>query len=317
MDYRRLGRSGLSVSALGLGCNNLGGRLDRDGTQAVVDAALDAGITLFDTADIYGSPHGASEEELGNALGARRDEVVLATKFGMDMEGVNGDDHGARGSRRYIVRAVEASLRRLGTDHIDLLQMHEPDPATPVEETLSALDDLVHAGKVRYLGSSNFAAWQVAEAEWVARVDGLTRFLSAQNRYSLLHRAVEAELVPACEQYGIGLIPFFPLESGLLTGKYRRGADAPPGSRLGRERFARILRDAPWDAIESLQAFAVERDITLLDVAVSGLLGQPAVSSVIVGAMDPEQVRANVTAAAWEPTIEDLAILDSITEAQS
>jgi aryl-alcohol dehydrogenase-like predicted oxidoreductase len=314
MQHSRLGRSGLTVSVIGLGCNNFGGRLERGGTQAVVDAALDAGVTLFDTADIYGSPHGASEEELGKALGARRDEVVLATKFGMDMEGANGNDFGARGSRRYIVTAVEASLRRLGTGHIDLLQMHEPDPVTPIEETLAALDDLIQAGKVRYVGSSNFAAWQVVEAEWVSRVDGVTRFISAQNRYSLIERSVEAELVPACEQYGVGLIPYFPLESGLLTGKYRRGVEAPAGTRLGRERFARVLPEAPWDAIEALQAFAVERGITMLDVALGGLLAQPAVSCVIVGAMEPEQVRANVTASAWEPTVEDLAQLDSITE---
>jgi aryl-alcohol dehydrogenase-like predicted oxidoreductase len=314
MHYRRLGRSGLTVSVIGLGCNNLGGRLEREGTQAVVDAAVEAGITLFDTADIYGMPHGASEDELGKTLRSRRDDVVIATKFGMDMEGSNGPDFGARGSRRYLVRAVEASLRRLRTDRIDLLQMHEPDPMTPIEETLAALDDLVRAGKVRYVGSSNFAAWQVVEAEWVARVDGVTRFVSAQNRYSLLARSAEVELVPACEQYGIGLIPFFPLESGLLSGKYHRGQEAPPGARLSRERYQRILRDAPWDLIEQLEKYAAERDLTLLDVAIGGLVAQPGVASVIVGAMTAAQVKANVAAAMWEPTQADLALLDELTE---
>jgi aryl-alcohol dehydrogenase-like predicted oxidoreductase len=313
MRYRRLGRSGLTVSVVGLGCNNLGGRLEREGTHGVVDAAVDAGITLFDTADIYGMPHGASEEELGKALRSRRDAVVVATKFGMDMEGANGPDFGARGSRRYVVRAVEASLRRLRTDHIDLLQMHEPDPVTPIEETLAALDDLVRAGKIRYVGSSNFAAWQVVEAEWVSRVDGVTRFISAQNRYSLLERSAEAELIPACEQYGIGLIPYFPLESGLLSGKYRRGQEAPRGSRLSRERYQRILSDAPWDTIEALTAYAADRDATILDVAKGGLISQPGVASVIVGAMSGVQVKANVAAAAWEPTAADLAELDELT----
>jgi aryl-alcohol dehydrogenase-like predicted oxidoreductase len=202
----------------------------------------------------------------------------------------------------------------LRTDHIDLLQMHEPDPVTPIEETLAALDDLVRAGKVRYVGSSNFAAWQVVEAEWVSRVDGVTRFISAQNRYSLLERSAEAELVPACEQYGIGLVPYFPLESGLLSGKYSRGHEAPRGSRLSRERYQRILRDAPWDTIERMTAYAADRDVTILDVAIGGLMAQPGVASVIVGAMNGTQVKANVAAASWEPTAADLAELDELTE---
>ena len=313
MHYRRLGHSGLTVSVVGLGCNNLGGRLDRAATAGVVGAALDCGITLFDTADIYGVPHGASEEELGKALRAHRDEVVLATKFGMDMEGANGPDFGARGARRYVLRAVEASLRRLRTDHVDLLQMHEPDPATPIEETLGALDDLVHDGKVRYVGSSNFAAWQVVEAEWVSRVDGVTRFVSAQNRYSLLERGIEAELVPACEEYGIGIIPFYPLESGLLSGKYRRGEEPPQGSRLARDRFVGRLAEAPWDVIEALRDFADKRGLGLIDVAIGGLVAQPGVASAIVGAMTPEQVRANARAAEWEPDPSDLATLDELT----
>ncbi|MBQ1070395.1 aldo/keto reductase, partial [Micromonospora sp. D75] len=202
MTYRRLGDSGLVVSVVGIGCNNFGRKLDLDGTRAVVDAALDAGINFFDTADIYGEPQGASEELLGQALKGRRDDVVVATKFGMDMHGANGPDHDARGARRYIARAVEASLRRLGTDHIDLYQMHEPDPGTPIDETLAALDDLVTAGKVRYLGNSNFAGWQIADADWTASSQGRTRFISAQNHYSLVERGVEAEVIPACERFG-------------------------------------------------------------------------------------------------------------------
>ncbi|GID95530.1 aldo/keto reductase [Amorphoplanes digitatis] len=312
MSFRRLGTSGLVVSVVGIGCNNFGRKLDVDGTRAVVDAAFDAGITLFDTADIYGTPHGASEECLGAALKGRRDEIVLATKFGMDMEGLNGADRGARGSRGYIVRAVEASLRRLGTDYIDLYQMHEPDAATPIEETLSALDDLVRSGKVRYLGNSNFAGWQIADADWTARTAGHTPFISAQNQYSLLHREVEDEVVPACERFGLGLLPFFPLDSGLLSGKYSRGQAPPAGTRLAQERYQRWLDGADWDTIEALTAFGQERGHGLLDVAIAGLLAQPAVASVIAGATTPEQVRANAEAGAWRLTSADAVALDQI-----
>ncbi|MEV7227535.1 aldo/keto reductase [Polymorphospora sp. NPDC051019] len=312
MRYRRLGDSGLVVSVVGIGCNNFGRKLDAAGTKAVVDAAIDAGINLFDTADIYGNPHGASEEQLGAALRGRRDEVVVATKFGMNMEGANGADRGARGARRYIVRAVEASLRRLGTDHIDLYQMHEPDPATPIEETLSALDDLVRAGKVRYLGNSNFAGWQIADAEWTARTRNLTRFVSAQNHYSLIERDAETEVVPACERFGLGLLPFFPLASGLLSGKYRRGESAPQGTRLAEDRWAKRLAAAPWDLIESLEKFAAERGRNLLDVAIGGLAARPAVTSVIAGATTPDQVRANARAGAWEPSAEDREALATL-----
>ena len=312
MTYRRLGTSGLVVSVVGIGCNNFGRKLDVDGTRAVVDAAFDAGITLFDTADIYGDPHGSSEECLGQALKGRRDQVVLATKFGMDMEGLNGADHGARGSRSYIVRAVEASLRRLGTDYVDLYQIHTPDPATPIDETLSALDDLVRSGKVRYLGNSNFAGWQIADADWTARTAGHTPFISAQNQYSLLHREVEDEVVPACEQFGLGLLPFFPLDSGLLTGKYQRDTTPPEGTRLAQERYQRWLDGADWDTIEALTGFGQERGHSLLDVAIAGLAVQPAVSSVIAGATTPEQVRANAAAGQWRLTAEDVAALDRI-----
>ncbi len=312
MRYRRLGDSGLAVSVIGLGCNNFGRRVDQEGTRAVVHAALDHGINLFDTADIYGDPHGESERMLGAALAGRRDDVVIATKFGMDMAGMNGPDLGARGSRRYVARAVEASLRRLGTDYIDLYQIHQPDPATPIAETLAALDDLVRAGKVRYLGNSNFAGWQIADAAWTARAGHLTPFVSAQNEYSLIKRGVETEVVPACERFGLGLLPFFPLASGLLTGKYRRGEAAPGGTRLSEARMAARLEQAPWDTIEALAAFAEKRGLSLLDVAIGGLAAKPAVTSVIAGATRPEQVAANVAAGAWVPTAEDLAELDAI-----
>jgi aryl-alcohol dehydrogenase-like predicted oxidoreductase len=312
MEFRRLGASGLVVSVVGLGTNNLGMKLDEQQSREVVDAALEAGITLFDTSDSYG----ASEQRLGVLLEGRRDDVVLATKFGSDTRArgnSNGEDWGARGSRRYIRRAVEASLRRLRTDWIDLYQLHRPDPATPIEETLSALDDLVHEGKVRYLGSSNFAGWQVADAEWIARTRGYERFVSAQNEYSWLERDIEDDLVPALEQYEIGLLPFFPLASGLLTGKYRRGEAPPTGSRIqawGRES---VLTDATFDVIEGLEAFAAARSVTLLDVAIGGLAAQPAVASVIAGATSAAQVVANVAAGDWQPSLDDLAELDELT----
>ena len=311
MEYRQLGDSGLTVSVVGLGCNNFGGRIDADQAAAVVNAAVDAGITLFDTADVYGGDRGSSEEILGHALGKRRDEVVIATKFGGDMKGENGPDWGVRGSRRYIRRAVESSLRKLGTDWIDLYQLHVPDPVTPIEETLAALSELVAEGKVRYIGSSQFAGWQVVDADWAARTSGTEHFISAQNRYNLLEREAEDELIPACEHLGIGILPFFPLAAGLLTGKYKRGAEAPEGTRLAKqpERLAR----ADFDKIEALETFAAERDLTLLDVAIGGLAAQPAVASVIAGATRPEQIEQNIAAGLWDPTAEDLAALDDLT----
>jgi aryl-alcohol dehydrogenase-like predicted oxidoreductase len=309
MTHRQLGDSGLTVSAVGLGCNNFGRRIDEEATSAVVRAAIDAGITLFDTADSYG--HGASEELLGRALGAERENVVVATKFGNDMQGANGPDWGVRGSRRYIRRAVEASLRRLGTDWIDLYQYHRPDLVTPMEETLAALTELVQEGKVRYLGSSNLTGWQVVDADWVARSEGFERFVSAQNEYSLLERGAEDELVPACEHVGVGLLPYFPLASGLLTGKYRRGGAAPAGTRLHSR--AEVLETADWDTIEDLESYAAERGLRVIDVAIGGLAAQPAVASVIAGATSPEQIQDNVRAGLWEPTAEDLVELDEIT----
>ncbi|MGW6199398.1 aldo/keto reductase [Kribbella sp. NPDC055110] len=299
------------MSVVGLGCNNFGRRLDAGRTDAVVNAAVDAGITLFDTADVYGGEHGFSEELLGKALGDRRDEVVIATKFGGDMHGENGPDWGVRGSRRYVRKAVESSLQRLGTDWIDLYQLHVPDPVTPIEETLAALTELVAEGKVRYVGSSQFAAWQVVDADWTARSNGLEHFISAQNRYSLLEREVEDELAPACEHIGVGILPFFPLSSGLLTGKYKRDADAPEGSRLATQ--PERLTHADFDKIEALETFAAERELTLIDVAIGGLAAQPAVASVIAGATTPEQITQNVTAGRWAPTPADLAALDELT----
>jgi len=312
MAYRPLGNSGLMVSAVGIGCNAFGRRVDQKGVSAIVDAAFEVGITLLDTADIYGPKPGTSEELLGRALKGRRDDFVVATKFGMNMHGTLGADHGVRGSRRYVRRAVEASLRRLQTDHIDLYQYHVPDGVTPIEETLEALTDLVREGKVRYLGCSNFAGWQVADAAWTARTSGLTPFVSVQNRYSLLDRTVETEVTPASLEFGLGILPFFPLEYGLLTGKYSRGAAAPKGPRADVDP-APWLASADWDRIEAVEAYAEKRDLSMLDVAVSGLAHQSAVASVISGVTKAEQVRANAAALRWTPSVEDLTELDEIT----
>jgi aryl-alcohol dehydrogenase-like predicted oxidoreductase len=312
MDYRRLGRSGLTVSVVGLGTNNFGMKLDDADCAEVLNAALDQGVTLIDTADSYGQ----SEARLGVLLKGRRDDVVLATKFGSDVTRLgldNGADWGARGSRRYIKRAVEASLTRLQTDWIDLYQLHRPDPETPIEETLSALDDLVREGKVRYVGHSNFSGFETAHAEWTARTRGTERFISAQNEYSLLKTGVEKELVPALEQYGLGMLPYFPLASGLLTGKYKRGEAVPGGSRLDAWGMAGVMTDRTMDKVEALTAFGAERGHTLLDVAMSGLAARPTVASVIAGATTAEQVAQNVAAGSWTLSAEDLAALAALT----
>ena len=308
MITRRLGNSGLSVSLAGLGCNMLGATVPSAEVPALIGAALDAGITFFDTADVYGNPAGASEELLGAALGSRRADVVVATKFGMDMGGANGPDWDARGSRRYVVRAVEASLRRLGTDWIDLYQLHAPDPATPVQETLSALDDLVRQGKVRYVGLSNVAGWQLADAVWTAYQGGLAPVVSVQNRWSLLARGVEGEVVPAAEHYGVGLLPYTPLASGLLTGKYRRGEPAPAGTRL--TLIPERLAAADFDRIDALTALAAGWGIPVSTLALGWLAAQPAVGSVISGARTPDQLRANVAALEWRPDAAQLAAID-------
>ncbi|HEX3589337.1 MAG TPA: aldo/keto reductase [Pseudonocardiaceae bacterium] len=314
MELRRLGGSGLAVSVIGLGCNNLGrpgtATQTETGARAVVAEALDSGITLFDVADVYGAPRGRSEELLGKALAGKRDGAVIGTKFGMDMQGTNGADFGARGARGYVRRAVESSLRRLGTDWIDLYQLHRPDPATPPAETLGALDELVTAGKIRYVGHCNLAAWQVADAAWTAKDAGVTAPVAAQNHYSLLEREAEREIVPVCHRFDVGLLPYFPLANGLLTGKYRRDTDPPAGSRLaGRDR---LLAEAPWDRVEALRSFAKERELSMTTVALGWLAAQPSVGSVIAGATAPHQVAANATAVAWRPHQDDLARLDEI-----
>ena len=304
MDLRRLGDSGLKVSEIGLGCNNFGMRIDQVQTQAVVDAAIEAGINFFDTADVYGGTK--SEVMLGEALKGRRQDVILATKFAMPL-GPSPYQRG--GSRRYVMTAVEASLKRLQTDYIDLYQMHQPDPDTPIAETLDALDDLIRAGKVRYIGCSNFSGWQVADADWVARTQHKTRFVTAQNNYSLVERNVEREVIPACERFGLGLLPYFPLAAGMLTGKYRR--DVAPGedTRLAvwGKRAEAVLSDRNFDRVEKLTAWAAERDHTMLELAFAWLLGHPVVPSVIAGATKAGQVQANAATAAWKLTPAEVA----------
>lgn len=302
MKTRTLGEGGPEVTVVGLGTNNFGGRIDYDQAKAVVDEALEQGISLFDTADIYGQ--GTSEDVIGRALAGRRDRVVLATKFGKPMDERPSD---RRGARDYIRWAVEGSLRRLRTDRIDVYQMHEPDEGTPVEETLAALHELVEEGKVLHVGSSNFTARMIEDADRVARERGLTRFVSAQNHYSLVVRDAEDEILPACQRLGIGQLPYFPLASGLLTGKYARGVEATEGRLAGRE-----IPEEQWDRAEALQRYADERGVPLLHVAVGGLLAMPAVASVIAGATKPEQVRANVEAGTWEATQEDIAALTAL-----
>jgi len=302
MRTRVLGEGGPEVSAVGLGTNNFGRRCDYEQTLAVIDAALDAGVTLIDTADIYGQ--GTSEEYIGRALEGRRDRVVIATKFGSEM---HERPEERRGNPDYIQWAVERSLRRLRTDVIDVYQMHQPDPVTPIEETLGALNDLVADGKVRWIGSSNFSGAQIEAAEEISRGAGFHRFVSAQNEYSLVERDAEDEVLPTCERLEIGFLPYFPLASGLLTGKYRRGEEATEGRLAGRE-----IAGERWGQVEALQRFADERGASLLEVSVGGLLAMPAVTSVIAGATKPEQVRANVAAGEWEPSPADVEELRAL-----
>lgn len=310
MNLRHVGDSGLQVSEIGLGCNNFGVRVDQETTTAVVAAAIEAGINFFDTADVYGEQR--SEIFLGAALAGRRHEVVIATKFG-NPTGPAPHQRGA--SRRYIIEAAEASLRRLNTDYIDLYQLHRPDPQTPIEETLSALDDLVRTGKVRYIGNSNFSGWRIADADWMSLHTHVNRFISAQNNYSLLRREAESEVIPACEHFGLGLLPFFPLASGLLTGKYKRNQASAPGTRLaaGGSRAQEALTAANFDRVEALQAYALQKGRTLLELAFAWLLGRPIVSSVIAGATQPEQVQANAAAAAWRLTPDEFAEVNELS----
>jgi aryl-alcohol dehydrogenase-like predicted oxidoreductase len=337
VDYRNVGRSGLIVSSIGLGCDNFGERCDANQSAAMVHRALDLGITLFDTADIYG-PRGLSEEYLGKALEGRRDDAIIATKF----VGPTGDGMLWMGSsRRYIMHAVEASLRRLDTDYIDLYQPHFPYPFAPIDETMRALDDLVHQGKVRYVGCCNFAAWELVEANWIARTEHLSRFISAQNSYNLLDRQIERELMPACAEHGVGILPYFPLASGFLTGKYRRGQQRPkgarlsdPGSRAGdltgqsdalirrfRPELVRwvaedtVFTEENYRTLEKLEAFAESRGHTILELAMSWVACQSEVASVLVGATRPEQLEQNVRACEWVLTPEELAQVAEITAA--
>ena len=315
IQYRNLGRSGLIVSTVGLGCNNFGraktATESQSGTDAVISAAIDAGVTLFDTADIYGSERGLSETLMGKSLKGRRGEIVLATKFGMNMAGTNGPDWGARGSRRYVRLAVEASLRRLQTDWIDLYQLHQPDPSTPIEETLAVLDDLITEGKVRYIGHSNLNGWQIADAEYKAILGGHPKFTSAQNEYSLLARGVETEVLPAVNHYGLGFLPFFPLYNGLFSGKFSRSG-GPADSRIMAIR-PHLIETAPWDTIEKYEAFCADRGVSMLTATFSWLLAQPGLTSVIAGVTKPEQIVQNIAAAnEWTPTAADVAEISEL-----
>jgi aryl-alcohol dehydrogenase-like predicted oxidoreductase len=315
IEYRNLGRSGLVVSTIGLGCNNFGRKgtaaETQAGTDAVLGAAIDSGVTFFDTADIYGAERGLSETLMGASLGPRRGDIVLATKFGMDMGGTNGPDWGARGSRRYVRLAVEASLRRLQTDWIDLYQLHTPDPLTPIEETLAVLDDLITEGKVRYIGHSNLAGWQIADAEYRAQLAGHPKFVSAQNEYSLLVRDAEDEVLPAVNAYGLGFLPFFPLYNGLFSGKFSRSG-GPADSRIVALK-PQLLDTVPWDTIEQFEEFCAERGVTMLAATFGWLLAQPGLTSVIAGATRPEQIVQNAEAAtAWTPTADEVAEISEL-----
>lgn len=312
MEYRRLGKSGLQVSAVGLGCNNFGMTMDSKQTAEVVAAAQDLGVTLFDTADVYGG--GESEKYLGAALRGRRSQAIVATKFGNSM---GGEVLGAGASRRYILSAVEASLRRLNTDYIDLYQIHAPDPDTPIEETLRALDDLVSSGKVRYIGCSNFSGWQLVESQWLSRTMGTERLISAQNRYSLLSRGVEGDLLPACREYDVSLLPFFPLESGLLTGKYQKDRAPTEGTRWHAWKDRGAFAESFWSEqrfaqVEQLQALCKTYDHSLLDLAFGWLLKNPVVASVIAGATRVSQIESNAKAGEFRPIDEEAALIDEI-----
>jgi aryl-alcohol dehydrogenase-like predicted oxidoreductase len=310
VEYRNLGNSGLKVSVVGLGCNNFGGRVDAQGTAAVVNKCIEMGVTLFDTADLYG--RGRSEEFMAPALKAHRHDIVIATKS----SGPMGEGPYWRGtSRKYLTDALDSCLRRLETDYIDLYQIHMPDFTTPTEETMRTLDDFVRSGKVRYIGCSNYSGWQITEAAWVAKTEHLTPFISAQNQYSLLERAIESEVVPAASRYGLGILPYFPLASGFLTGKYRQNQDLPEGSRLSAANSpmaGRILTDANYEMLTKLEDFATARGHTMIELAFSWLASKPYVGSVIAGATRPEQVEQNAKSADWKLTPEEMSLVDEI-----
>ena len=317
MKQRNLGKSGVQVSALGLGCNALGGRIDQEASRRVVHTALDLGITLFDTADLYGDSYsspGGSESSLGQILGDRRKDVILATKFGNERMQYDAGIKGG-GSRRVVMQAVEGSLKRLKTDWIDLYQMHKPDRLTPIEETLRALDDLVRQGKVRYIGCSNFSAWQVVDAQWTAKYSSLNAFITCQNEYSVLMRNIERDLLPAMRAHGLGLVPYFPLAGGLLTGKYKRNEPPPPDTRFARKSrwTGHFMVDENWTKLERLERFCAERNRNLLELAFGWLLSQPIVSSVIAGATRPEQLKSNLRATEWTLSADEMAEIDRLT----
>ncbi len=313
MEYRNLGRSGLKVSLVGLGCNNLGRQVDAAGTVTLVNKCVELGVNFFDCADMYGNL-GLAEQYLGAAVKPHRQEVVLATKVGASMRPDVTARAGA--SRRYIMIAVEACLRRLNTDTIDLLQVHFPDPWTPIEETLSALDDLVRAGKVRYVGCCNFSAVDVVEAAWTAKTKNLTPFISAQNRHNVLECRISTELAGACERHGLGFLPYYPLAAGLLTGKYRAGEPAPAGTRLATpsKYYDGILCEKNFAGLAKLEAFARERNRSILELAIGWLASQRIVSSVICGATKPEQIETNVRSSGWRLTAEEMAEIDTLLE---
>lgn len=313
MEYRRLGNSGLKVSEISLGGNVFGKWADESMSIAVINHALEMGINYIDTADMYGQ--GRSEELIGKTVKSKRSQSIIATKFGHPM----GDGPNESGASRYhIMKALDASLRRLQTDYIDLYQVHLPDPTTPIEETLRALDDLVRAGKVRYIGCSNFAAWQLCEALWISKVNNLHSFVTVQPRYNLLERQIETELVPCCQAYNIGVIPWGPLVGGFLTGKYRKGQEAPAGVRLSEPYplYDNIFTEANWNKLSKLETFATERGHTVGELAIAWLLAKPWISTVIVGARNLEQISANATAAEWKLTAEEAAAVDAISESE-
>jgi aryl-alcohol dehydrogenase-like predicted oxidoreductase len=314
MKMKPLGHSGIEVSAVGLGCMNFGMMCDQESTTAIVDAALDAGVNFFDVAAIYGGPHGKAEALLGTALGARREHIILATKFGSKRGGGGGGAEGG-GSREHIMESVETSLTLLGTDYIDLYQHHFPDTGTPVEETLRALDDLVHQGKVRHIGCSNYTAEQLTEAGQVSEAGGLSTYVSAQNRYSLLFREIETELVPVATQQNVGILPYFPLESGLLSGKYRREEKAAPDTRFGKWGGGGVFAsDERYEIVERLREYGETIDRSVLDIAIGWLAAQPYVSSVIAGVTKPDQIRQNAAAASWNPSTEEIEKISEIAK---
>ena len=321
MEYRTLGSSGLKVSAVSLGGDTFGRDIDEQSTMAVIGHALDIGINYIDTADVYGRGGGRSEEFIGKAVKGKRDRVIIASKFGVAV-GEGSQQFANRdglGSRAYLMKAVEASLKRLDTDYIDLYQFHQPDPATPIEETLRAMEDLVKTGKVRYIGGSNLPAWELCEAMWVSQTAGISSFVTVQPRYNLLDRHCEEELVPCCLNYGVGVIPWYPLAGGFLTGKYRRGAPLPAGTRFGSNPafYAWLLTEENFSMLDRLNIFVESHGHTMAELAIAWLVSHPWVSTVIAGVTRPVQVTTNAAAAEWKLTVDEMKEIDRITGYQT